>query len=158
VSRRLPCAAEPSGVDVKWSECDSTGVVYTVTFSDYILSAAELFYGYLFETKPHRAKTRLNYGTPNRALSIDFRASLWPDDEFEMTVRVKEIRTHTYLLQIDAVTKVATSVFSAVPTVICIARGERQAIRSLPRLERSCRTKPSNATVHLRDGSSLKGN
>ena len=30
---------------VKWGECDPAGVVYTVSFSEYVISAAELFYG-----------------------------------------------------------------------------------------------------------------
>lgn len=113
---------------VKWSECDPAGVVYTVTFSEYILSAAELFYEYLFSEPPQQAKTRHGFGTPTRALSIDFRSSLWPDDEFDMTVQVKEVRTRTYALQIDAVNRDGKPVFAALLTVICVARGERRAI------------------------------
>src|SRR5207244_7412645 len=41
---------------VKWGDCDPAGVVYTVTFAEYVVSAAELFYGSLFETTPQRAK------------------------------------------------------------------------------------------------------
>jgi 4-hydroxybenzoyl-CoA thioesterase len=113
---------------VKWGECDPAGVVYTVQFSEYILSAAELFYEYLFSMPPQRAKNQFGFGTPTRALAIDFRSSLWPDDEFDITVQVREIRTRTYVLQIDAVSEAKEPVFSALLTVICIARGERRAI------------------------------
>ncbi|SNT09475.1 acyl-CoA thioester hydrolase [Noviherbaspirillum humi] len=113
---------------VKWGECDPAGVVYTAQFADYVISAAELFYEYLFSMPPQRAKDRFGFGTPTRALNIDFRSSLWPDDEFDMTVAVKEIRTRTYVLQVDAVKDGQTPVFSALLTVISIARGERRAI------------------------------
>jgi YbgC/YbaW family acyl-CoA thioester hydrolase len=113
---------------VKWGDCDPAGVVYTVVFSEYIISAAELFYGYLFATTPQRAKSEHGFGTPTKALNIEFHSSLRPDEEFDMTVRVKEIRKHTYTLHIDAVTQDGIAVFSALLTVICIARGERKAI------------------------------
>ncbi|PTN43322.1 hypothetical protein DAI43_33635 [Achromobacter xylosoxidans] len=85
---------------VKWGDCDPAGVVYTVTFGEYVLSAAELFYGHLFNGTPQRIKDEHGFGTPTRALSFDFQASLWPDEEFDMCVRVEEIRTRTYTLHV----------------------------------------------------------
>ena len=85
---------------VKWGDCDPAGVVYTVTFGEYVLSAAELFYGYLFDGTPQRIKDEHGFGTPTRALSFDFQASLWPDEEFDMRVTVHEVRTRTYTLHI----------------------------------------------------------
>jgi 4-hydroxybenzoyl-CoA thioesterase len=70
---------------VKWGECDPAGVVYTVTFAEYVISAAELFYGFLFDGTPQRVKDEYRFGTPSRALAFDFRRALWPDEEFDMT-------------------------------------------------------------------------
>ncbi len=112
---------------VKWGDCDPAGVVYTVTFGEYVLSAAELFYGYLFDGTPQRIKDEHGFGTPTRALSFDFQASLWPDEEFDMRVTVHEVRTRTYTLHIHGSAR-GKPAFDAVLTPICVARGERRAI------------------------------
>ena len=117
---------------VKWGDCDPAGVVYTVTFAEYVVSAAELFYGSLFDTTPQRTKDLHRFGTPSRALSFDFRSSLRPDDEFDMTVTVDDIRTRSYVLGIDARTIDGIDVFRSVLTPICVARGERRAIAIPP--------------------------
>jgi acyl-CoA thioesterase FadM len=113
---------------VKWGDCDPAGVVYTVTFAEYVISAAELFYGLVFDTTPQRAKDAFGFGTPTKALSFDFRSSLRPDDEFDMTVTVADIRTRTYVLHIAAQTPAGIAVFHADLTPICVARDERRSI------------------------------
>ena len=114
---------------VKWGDCDPAGVVYTVTFGEYVISAAELFYGALFETTPQRAKQQQGFGTPSRALSFDFRRSLYPDDEFDMTVTVADIRSRTYQLDITARTPdTGDVIFMAQLTPVCVAREERRSI------------------------------
>jgi acyl-CoA thioesterase FadM len=113
---------------VKWGDCDPAGVVYTVMFAEYVISAAELFYGSLFETTPQRAKNLHGFGTPSRALTFDFRSSLRPDDEFDITVMVDDIRTRSYVLGMDARTIDGIDVFRSVLTPICVARHERRAI------------------------------
>ncbi len=113
---------------VKWGDCDPAGVVYTVTFSEYVISAAELLYGLVFDTTPQRAKDEFGFGTPTKALAFDFRSSLRPDDEFDMTVTVADIRTRTYVIHIAAHTPDGVEVFHADITPICVARGERRSI------------------------------
>jgi 4-hydroxybenzoyl-CoA thioesterase len=113
---------------VKWGDCDPAGVVYTVVFAEYVISAAELFYGSVFDTTPQRAKDEFGFGTPTRALAFDFRGSLRPDDEFDMTVTVADIRTRTYVLHVAARTPTGADVFDADLTPICVARGERRSI------------------------------
>jgi len=113
---------------VKWGDCDPAGVVYTVTFGEYVISAAELFYGMLFEATPQRMKDEQGFGTPSRALAFDFRASLQPDDEFDMRVTVDEIRQRTFVLDITAMTARGEIAFIAKLTPICVVRGERRAI------------------------------
>ena len=117
---------------VKWSDCDPAGVVYTGTFSDYVISAAELFYGTLFETTPQRAKRMHGFGTPTRALSFDFRKSLYPDDEFEMTVEVAEIGKRTFTLTVTGRGADGNVLFVANLTPVCVAREERRSIDMPP--------------------------
>ena len=113
---------------VKWGDCDPAGVVYTPTFSEYVISAAELFYGSLFGTTPQRAKHEQGFGTPSRALAFDFRRSLRPDDEFDMTVTVAAIHSRTYVLDITGRTQEGEVIFVATLTPVCVARGERRSI------------------------------
>jgi acyl-CoA thioester hydrolase len=113
---------------VKFGECDPAGVVYTVVFAEYVISAAELFYGSLLGGPPQRAKAQLGFGTPSRAMDFDFRSSLRPDDEFEMTVSVLEIRSRTYVLGISARTPDGEAVFEARLTPVCVGPHERKAI------------------------------
>jgi acyl-CoA thioester hydrolase len=113
---------------VKWGECDPAGVVYTVSFAEYVMSAAELFYGFLLGSSPQAAKQEHGFGTPTGALNLDFKRSLRPDEEFDITVRPGDIRQRSYVLQIDARTPPGEPVFSAELTPICISRAERRAI------------------------------
>ena len=113
---------------VKWGDCDPAGVVYTVMFSEYVISAAELFYGQLFNSTPQRARDEHSFDTPIRALSFDFRSSLRPDDEFDMRVLVSDIRTRTYVLAITARTPVGVDVFHAQLTPICVAPNPRRGV------------------------------
>lgn len=113
---------------VKWSDCDPAGVVYTGTFSDYVISAAELFYGQLFDTTPQRAKNLHGFGTPTRALSFDFRKSLYPDDDFEMTVEVAEIGTRTFTLAVTGRGLDGSVLFVARLTPVCVSREVRRSI------------------------------
>ncbi|MPS27096.1 thioesterase family protein [Pigmentiphaga sp.] len=113
---------------VKWGDCDPAGVVYTVTFGEYVISAVELFYGMLFGSTPQRIKDEFGFGTPSRALSFDFRTSLWPDDEIDIRVAVEDIRTQTYVLDLTATTATGQIAFVSRLTPICVPRGERRAI------------------------------
>ncbi|WP_287183639.1 thioesterase family protein [Paraburkholderia sp.] len=113
---------------VKWGECDPAGVVYTVTFSEYVISAAEIFYGVLFDCPPQKAKQREGFGTPTRALSFDFERSLRPDEEFEIVVTVGDVRQRSYVLNMVARTLEKEPVFTAELTPVCVARDERRSI------------------------------
>jgi acyl-CoA thioesterase FadM len=114
---------------VKFGECDPAGFVYTVVFGEYTVSAAELFYGSLFGSTPQRVRNEIGLDTPTRALEFDFRNSLRPDDEFDMTVTVADIRTRTYVLAINARTPLGIDVFQALLTPICVARDVRRAMK-----------------------------
>ncbi|AHB05299.1 MULTISPECIES: acyl-CoA thioesterase [Pandoraea] len=113
---------------VRWGECDPAGVVFTASFSDYVISVAELFYGALFGGTPQAVKHRHGFGTPTRALEFDFRRSLWPDDAIDVTVDVIDIRNRTFTLQMTARKADGDIAFVARLTPICIRRGVRESI------------------------------
>lgn len=113
---------------VKWGDCDPAGVVFTAVFCDYVISSAELFYEEMFGKPPQVAKRALGVGTPTRALSFDFKRSLRPDDIFQMTVSVADIRERSFVLGILARSLDAQDVFAATLTPVCVARDERRSI------------------------------
>lgn len=113
---------------VRWGECDPAGVVHTSVFADYVICAAEIFYGELFGLSPQQAKHDYGFGTPTRALSFDFQRSLRPDEFFDMTVRVADLRRRSYVLDVTGRTPEGDIVFVAMLTPICVARDERRSI------------------------------
>lgn len=86
---------------VLWGECDPAQVVYTPRFSDYLVSAAMWFTRTVVETVPpglHDA----GLGTPAKAMSLEFHHVLRPNEFFDMTVSVTEIRERTFGLRVEA--------------------------------------------------------
>jgi acyl-CoA thioesterase FadM len=81
---------------VKWGECDPAGVVYMVNYGEYVVSAYELFMAVLLAETFQNGKTRHRMALPAKAFSIEFQASLRPDDEFLMTVAITDVRTKTF--------------------------------------------------------------
>jgi acyl-CoA thioesterase FadM len=114
---------------VKWGECDPAGVVYTPSFSEYVISTAELFYESLFGGPPQRTKDELGFGTPTRGLTFDFRRSLWPDESFDISVAVESIGTRSFTLVMTArMSEGGETAFIGRLTPICVRRGSRDAI------------------------------
>ena len=79
---------------VLWSECDPARVVYTGRFFDYLFSA----YGWFLRHVLNEGETleSLGLGTPIKAVSLEFHHMLRPDDWFEVTLKVEEIRTRSF--------------------------------------------------------------
>lgn len=72
----------------------------------------------------------LDIDTPMKALNFEFRSALEPEQVFDMTCRVVDIRTRTFQLDILARTAADAprEVFVARLTPIIVARGERRAV------------------------------
>lgn len=87
---------------VRWGECDPAGIVYTPRFLDYVVSAHEAFISLMLGGPIHRLKDELSVDFPVRGVEIDFRARLPLDTQFDMVVKVGEIRSRTFDLYIHA--------------------------------------------------------
>jgi acyl-CoA thioester hydrolase len=118
---------------VKWGECDPAGVVYTVNFSEYVISIANRFYSYLLGSPTETAKDTSGFGTPVKALSMIFNRSLRPDECFDVSVSVGDVRERSFDLLMEATTEGGQSVFSAKLSPICIERRERRSIPIPPK-------------------------
>jgi acyl-CoA thioesterase FadM len=113
---------------VKWGECDPAGIVYTVNFSEYVISLANRFYAFLLSKPVESAKNELGFGTPIKALSFVFNRSLRPDEHFDMTLKVAEVRERSFDLEVEATDLDGNAVFSAMLSPICVARLDRTSI------------------------------
>ena len=135
---------------VRFGDCDPAGVVYTVRFSDYVVSAMDLFLSALLGG-PYLARLG-DVQTPLKALQFVFRAPLRPDDMFDMIVSVRAIRRRTFDLAIAAQLPDGSPIFDATVTPMCVTvGGERRSVaipeplRSL--LQHHHREEPSHAAT-----------
>jgi acyl-CoA thioester hydrolase len=120
---------------VRWGECDPAGVVYTARFTDYLLSGVMLFHEYHFGGPLINFRKEQGIETPCKGMNLVFNRALWPDEQFDMLVRVGEIRTSSYDVLVEATTLQGESVFSGTFSPVCIKRGERRAV-PIPELMR----------------------
>ena len=115
---------------VTWGECDAAGVVYTPRFGDFTADTSQLFLAHVLGGEGFiDGKQRHGIGTPCKALSFVFHASLRPDESVDMRVGVGRIGNTTFELRVRATTPAGTPVFDASTTLIAVAQGTRQAIR-----------------------------
>lgn len=113
---------------VRWGECDPAGVVYTARFTDYLISAVMLFHEHHFGGPASTFRKEQGIETPCKGMSFVFARALWPDEEFDMAVRVGEIRTSTYDVIVEARTLQGEPVFTGTFSPACIKRGERKTV------------------------------
>lgn len=91
---------------VRWGDCDPAGIVYTPRFLDYTVSAYEAFIGLMLGGPLHSTETS-GVSFPVRGVELDFCSPLPVDAQFDMEIRVGEIRSRTFDLHVTA-TRVAT--------------------------------------------------
>lgn len=113
---------------VKWGECDPAGVVHMVNYSEYVVSAFEMFMAILLEEGFQKAKVRHGLAMPARALTIEFYAPLRPDDDFLMTVEIADIRTKTFDVSIRGRSIDRRDVFFATLTPITVDPFDQVAV------------------------------
>jgi 4-hydroxybenzoyl-CoA thioesterase len=123
----------------RWSECDPAGVVYSGNFAEYALSAMHLFRRHAFDATWRQIREHAGVDMPAKAISLVFNGSLWPDDVFDMEVRVGEIRTRTFDFEIAATrADDGSSVFTGTLGVICVTAADRRIAAPIPDALRRC--------------------
>lgn len=87
---------------VRWGDCDPAGVAYTPRFLDYVVSAHEALISLMLGGPIHTMKEAAGVDFPVRGVEIDFRARLPLDSQFDMEVRIGEIRSRTFDIHVVA--------------------------------------------------------
>jgi acyl-CoA thioester hydrolase len=113
---------------VRWGDCDPAGVVYTPVFAEYGVSGFNWLMDTLLGGPLLRESERLGVSTPFKALSLEFRSPLWPDQMFDMVCGVSDIRSRTFDIEIRALDMERNDVFVGRLTPIFIARSERRSV------------------------------
>ena len=116
---------------VKWGECDPAGVVYTPVFSEYAISAFQIFLETVLGSPMQQVLSELDFNTPLRALSFDFKRSLYPEQLFDMTVYMGEMRNTTFVVEVRFSDEAGREVMAASITAICVHYTERKS-RAIP--------------------------
>lgn len=132
---------------VIWGETDAAGVVYTNRYIDYTASANMLFMAHALgvgagEGKSltlTQAKKLHGIGTPCKALSAVFHASLRCDELFDMQVQVARIGNTTFELLVMGRTPEGAPVFEGRNTIITIAHSDENMGRKAMRVPDSVR-------------------
>jgi len=120
---------------VRWSDCDPAGVVFTGKFAEYVLSFVTLFYAEMAEGERFVDWLRsLDIDMPVKGMAFEFHGALWPEDEFDLTGHVLEIREHSYDIGIDGTQADGRRILSARVSPICIRRNARVRTPIPPRL------------------------
>jgi acyl-CoA thioesterase FadM len=118
---------------VRWTECDPAGVVYLGNFPEYLISAVHLFRDRLFGRGWITNDRKEGYQAPGKAISMGFQSSLWPDEIFDMTVYVGQLRTRTMSLLVQARrADNGKKVFAGRITSIYVTRDDREETVGIP--------------------------
>jgi len=138
---------------VKWGECDPAGVVYMVNYSEYVVSAYEIFMAVLLNEGFVKAKARHRVALPAKAFTIEFYAPLRPDDDFLMTVEISDIRAKTFDISVRGRSIERHDFFLAMLTPIAVDPTKRTATL-LPRamLQKLRRYRETCALIKARAG------
>ncbi len=112
---------------VLWGECDPAQVVYTPRFSDYLIAAFLWFQRIILDAgAPTLADANLS--TPMKAMALEFHRTLRPDDIFEMTVLIGDIRSRTFDLDVTARTPAGETLFIGRMSPIFINRDQFKGV------------------------------
>jgi len=119
-----------------WGECDPAGIVYTPRFADYVAAAHLAFFEHVFSAPSYTVLEPLQLALPAKAIAIEFKRSLRPNDWFEVHICVGEIRNRTYDLNMAAHGDNGAELFVAQLTLICVDRATNKAV-PLPQFVRA---------------------
>jgi acyl-CoA thioesterase FadM len=112
----------------KWGECDPAGVVYMVNYAEYVVSAYEMLMTILFDERLGKIKARHGIALPAKAFTIEFYASLHPDDDFLMTVEVVDIRSKSFDVMVRGTSNEGDDIFVAKLTLVTVDPNNRSAL------------------------------
>jgi acyl-CoA thioesterase FadM len=98
--------------------------VYTPRFADYVVEAHLAFFEQMFGAPTYERLGPLGLALPAKAISIVFKHSLKPDQLFDMSAWVADVRTRTYDMDVNGATTEGTEAFVGRISLICLNQAE----------------------------------
>lgn len=113
---------------ILFGDCDPGKIVYTPRIAHFVVEAGLDFFRARLGGRAERKLFEMGIMPPARAFSIEFVKPMTWDEELEIEVSVKEIRTHAIVLSF--VGRVAgDKVFTSEVTQVCVSK---QSMKPVP--------------------------
>lgn len=113
---------------ILFGDCDPGGIVYTPRIGHFVIEAGLEFLSHALGGPAARRIFAMGVLPPARALSIEFLHPMAWDEQIDIEVAVKEIRTHSFSMRIDARNAEGTPTFSASVTQVCVSPESRRPV------------------------------
>jgi 4-hydroxybenzoyl-CoA thioesterase len=124
---------------VRFGDCDPGGVLYTPRMSYFVVEAVLDFLDDRLAGPPERRLLDLGILPPARALSIEFLKPMAWDDDLEIRVEVKEIRTHAIAYSVAGYVA-EEKAFIAELTQVCVSPQTRRPVAVPDALRKALRS------------------
>lgn len=120
---------------VRFGDCDPGGVLYTPRIGYFVVEAVLDFLAFRLGGPAERRIMEMGILPPARALSVEFLRPMAWDDELEIQVTVKDIRTHA--IAFGVVGSVAGErTFTGELTQVCVSAESRRPVEVPEELRR----------------------
>lgn len=104
---------------VRFGDCDPGGVLYTPRIGYFVVEAILDFIAECFGAPAEKSIMELGVLPPARSFNVEFLKPMAWDDEIEIRVHLKEIRTSAIVFSVSGSVR-TDKVFSAELTQVCI--------------------------------------
>jgi 4-hydroxybenzoyl-CoA thioesterase len=121
---------------VRFGDCDPGGVLYTPRIGYIVVEAILDFLSSRLGGSAERRFFELGVLPPARALSVEFLRFMAWDDELEIAVTVKEVRTHSFTFSVAGSVE-GEKAFAAEMTQVCISPETRRPVELPAELRRA---------------------
>ncbi|MFC6631841.1 acyl-CoA thioesterase [Microbulbifer taiwanensis] len=112
---------------VRFGDCDPGGVLYTPRIGYFVVEAVLDFLTDRLSGPAERRLLDLGIFPPARAFSVEFLKPMAWDDELEIHVCVKELRTHAICFSVDGILS-GEKTFVAELTQVCVSSQTRRPV------------------------------
>ncbi len=106
---------------ILFGDCDPAGIIYTPRVAYFVVEAAHEFISHSLGVPGLRAILAMGILPPARALSIEFLAPMVWDDEIDIAVSCRDIKTSSFTFFVEARNKAGEITFRATFTQVCVS-------------------------------------
>lgn len=113
---------------VRFGDCDPAGILYTPRIGYFVVEAILDFVSACFGAPAERSIMNLGIMPPARSFQVEFLKPMAWDDELEIRVSLKEMRSSAIVFRVTGFV-LPDKVFTAELTQVCIDPETKQAVK-----------------------------